>query len=211
MQQNSMQQHHAQPDRQEAGFHIDPVTLEMLWRRLVSIVGELGSTLRRTSFSTVVRDIGDYGCAIFDSQGRLLAQTPDSTPGLCGPLGHMLRELLKAIPPETLEEGDLLIGNNPWAGSGHHNDVTIALPVFHKGARVAQGDVVGYVGATGLATGPHLHYEFRINDVHQNPLRVVLPSAPPIDAAQKPAFDAGTASLTQRLQLLRGTNLARLD
>ncbi|TXI80863.1 Acetophenone carboxylase delta subunit [Cupriavidus sp. H19C3] len=130
MQQNSMQQHHAQPDRQEAGFHIDPVTLEMLWRRLVSIVGELGSTLRRTSFSTVVRDIGDYGCAIFDSQGRLLAQTPDSTPGLCGPLGSMLKSFLRQHPPSTLSPGDVLIGNDPWAGSGHHNDVSILIPVF---------------------------------------------------------------------------------
>jgi len=81
----------------------------------------------------------------------------------------------------------------------------------HKGARVAQGDVIGFVGATGLATGPHLHYEFRINDVHQDPLRVVLPSAPPIQADQKAAFDTATAPLAQRLQLLRGLNLARLD
>ena len=81
----------------------------------------------------------------------------------------------------------------------------------HKGARVAQGDVVGYVGATGLATGPHLHYEFRINDVHQNPLRVVLPSAPPIEPAQKPAFEAATASLAQQIDLLRNTRLSRLD
>jgi N-methylhydantoinase B len=118
---------------------IDPITLEMLWRRLVSIVGELGSTLRRTSFSTVVRDIGDYGCALFDAQARLLAQTPDSTPGLCGPLGAMLRHFLVAHPPATLEDGDVIIGNDPWAGSGHHNDVSIMVPIFHEGG------LIGYV------------------------------------------------------------------
>jgi len=123
----------------KADDRIDPVTLEMLWRRMVSIVGELGSTLRRTSFSTVVRDIGDYGCAVFDARARLLAQTPDSTPGLCGPLGSMLRYLLDIHPPATLREGDVVIGNDPWAGSGHHNDVTIMVPVFHGAA------LIGYV------------------------------------------------------------------
>lgn len=116
---------------------IDPITLEMLWRRLGSIVGELGATLRRTSFSTVVRDIGDYGCAIFDREARLLAQTPDSTPGLCGPLGSMLRHMLTEIPPDRLEDGDILICNDPWKGSGHHNDITLATPVFLGGRIVA--------------------------------------------------------------------------
>jgi murein DD-endopeptidase MepM/ murein hydrolase activator NlpD len=82
---------------------------------------------------------------------------------------------------------------------------------IRKGARVSQGDVIGFVGATGLATGPHLHYEFRINDVHQDPLRVVMPEAPPITPDQKSAFDATTQPLALQLQLLRGTVLARLD
>ena len=82
---------------------------------------------------------------------------------------------------------------------------------MRKGARVAQGETVGFVGATGLATGPHLHYEFRINDVHQNPLRVVLPAAPPIGPGEKPAFDAAAAPLAQQLALLRNTHIARLD
>ncbi len=82
---------------------------------------------------------------------------------------------------------------------------------MRKGKRVSQGDVIGYVGATGMATGPHLHYEFRINDVHQNPLRVAMPAAPPITAEQKPKFDQSAKQYAQRLDLLRHTNLARLD
>ncbi len=82
---------------------------------------------------------------------------------------------------------------------------------MRKGRRVSQGEVIGFVGATGLATGPHLHYEFRINDMHQDPLRVVMPAAPPITLELKAAFEAAAQPLALRLQLLRGTNLARLD
>jgi murein DD-endopeptidase MepM/ murein hydrolase activator NlpD len=82
---------------------------------------------------------------------------------------------------------------------------------IRRGARVSQSQVVGYVGSTGLATGPHLHYEFRIGDVHQNPLRVVVPAGPPIGPESLPAFEAATRPLVQSLQLLRSTNLVRLD
>jgi len=115
---------------------LDPITLEMFWRRLNSTVDELAATLKRTSFSTVVRDVNDYATAIFDREARLLAQSPDSTPGLCGPLGHMLRCMLRDNPPDTLVDGDVLIGNNPWEGSGHHNDITVTTPVFFEGALI---------------------------------------------------------------------------
>jgi len=82
---------------------------------------------------------------------------------------------------------------------------------LRKGMRIGQSEVIGFVGATGLATAPHLHYEFRINDVHQNPLRVVMPAAPPISPEQKPVFEADVAPLLQQLQLLRNTHLVRLD
>src|SRR3546814_21031990 len=53
-----------------------------------------------------------------------------------------------------------------------------------KGQRVAQGTVIGRVGSTGLATGPHLHYEFRVNGVHRNPLAVPMPPPAPLQGAQ---------------------------
>jgi len=91
---------------------------------------------------------------------------------------------------------------------GHLSRIANGL---HKGSRIAQGDVIGNVGMTGLATGPHLHYEFRVNDLQQDPLRVAMPSAPPITAVQKPAFEAVAQLMAQRLTLLRETNTARLD
>jgi murein DD-endopeptidase MepM/ murein hydrolase activator NlpD len=82
---------------------------------------------------------------------------------------------------------------------------------LHKGQHVAQGEVIGYVGMTGLATGPHLHYEFRVDGQQHDPLRVALPDAKPIDGADLSAFQPVANSLVARLNLLRNANLAKLD
>jgi murein DD-endopeptidase MepM/ murein hydrolase activator NlpD len=67
------------------------------------------------------------------------------------------------------------------------------------GDRVAQGQVIGYVGKTGLATGPHVHYEYRVNGVHKNPARVTMPKADPIPASLMADFKAQTTPLLARL------------
>ena len=82
---------------------------------------------------------------------------------------------------------------------------------LHRGQHVGQGDIIGYVGMTGLASGPHLHYEFRINGQQRDPLRVALPDAAPISAQQKAAFQEATSNLTERLALLSNVSLAKLD
>ena len=82
---------------------------------------------------------------------------------------------------------------------------------LRTGSRVGQGDVIGFVGATGLASGPHLHYEFRVSDVHQNPLAMALPSAPPLMPQQFGLFRAQTEAHLARLDLIRGLSLAQAD
>ncbi len=82
---------------------------------------------------------------------------------------------------------------------------------LRSGQRVKQGDIIGYVGMTGLTSGPHLHYEFKIDGQQRNPMSVALPSAQPISGTYKTAFRSVATDFVARLSLLRNTNLAKLD
>ena len=81
-----------------------------------------------------------------------------------------------------------------------------------SGSRVKQGQIIGYVGMTGLASGPHLHYEFRVNGVHRNPLTVQLPKSLPLPKAQLAKFRASSAPLLAKLDaLVPPTMVAKAD
>lgn len=115
----------------------DPITLEILWRRLISIVDEADSSVSRTAFSSLLRDAHDYTCMFTDRFGRELAQGSFVTPGQSGAMAIGIRKLVAGLSEESLKPGDVFITNDPWALAGHLNDVCVLSPIFYKDKRVA--------------------------------------------------------------------------
>jgi murein DD-endopeptidase MepM/ murein hydrolase activator NlpD len=82
---------------------------------------------------------------------------------------------------------------------------------LRKGLKVAQSDIIGYVGMSGLATGPHLHYEFLVGKVHKDPLKVVLPTSTPIEEKDRPIFNALSSDYMAQIKMLNHSQMASRD
>lgn len=114
----------------EMGTAFDPVTLEILWRRLISIVDEADGAVARTAFSSLLRDAHDYTCMFTDRKGRELAQGTFATPGQSGAMALGIKNLIGRLPVEGYRPGDVFITNDPWLLAGHLNDVCVMSPIF---------------------------------------------------------------------------------
>ena len=117
---------------------IDPITLEVIWSRLISIVDEQAAALIHSSFTTVVREAGDLSAGVFDREGNMIAQSVTGTPGHINTMANCVRRyVVPNHPIDSLKPGDTLITNDPWEASGHLFDLTIVSPVFYRGRGVA--------------------------------------------------------------------------
>jgi len=107
--------------------------------------------------------------------------------------------------------GNLVILRHPNGYETYYAHLSAFASGIRTGRAVTQGQVIAYVGSTGASTGPHLHYEIRIAGKPQNPMAIKLPGSQPLAAAQRARFQEQTAVWSDKLALLRGTNLAALD
>jgi N-methylhydantoinase B len=148
---------------------IDPIILEVLWNRLLSVVNEQQVTLMRTAFSTVVRESQDLACGVFDTRGSMIAQSLTGTPGHINAMATGVRHFLKTYPAETLQPGDVLITNDPWQTAGQINDMTILTPVFKDTS------VVGYFASTCHAPdiGGHI-FSGEAREIYEEGLRIPI-------------------------------------
>src|SRR5215510_1233833 len=115
----------------------DAVTLEILWRRIISAADEAAKALRRTSFSTLVNESNDFACVLTDARGQSLAQNTESIPSFIGTLPVTVKEFIREIGLDNMRGGDVLVTNTPWIATGHLNDITVAKPIFRHGRIVA--------------------------------------------------------------------------
>ena len=122
---------------------------QIIWSRLLSVVEEQARTLVRTAFSTPVREAGDLSAGVFDLSGRMLAQAVTGTPGHVNAMAESVGFFLRDHPVQTLLDGDVLITNDPWEGTGHLNDFTVVTPAFVSGRPVALFAATSHIADVG--------------------------------------------------------------
>ncbi|MGE0723957.1 MAG: hydantoinase B/oxoprolinase family protein, partial [Alphaproteobacteria bacterium] len=138
----------------KARIEADPIGLEIMWSRLISIVEEMWQTVRRTAYSLIISESQDFANEMLDPFGNPLAHSPRSMPLFNLTLTRCVQAMLEHFPARTMEDGDVLITNDPWLCAGHLFDVALVTPVFRQGRLVALMATVGHVSDIGGVKDP---------------------------------------------------------
>jgi N-methylhydantoinase B/oxoprolinase/acetone carboxylase alpha subunit len=127
----------------------DPITLEIVWQRLITIMNEVDYTIVRTTFSTILSEGRDFACILLNVDGASLCQSVLSPATFSVVMPRTAKSLLQRFPVETLQEGDVLATNDPWIGTGHLPDYILVTPIFFKGKVVAFIGTVSHMSDVG--------------------------------------------------------------
>ena len=127
----------------------DPVSLEIMWARLETVVEEMWQTICRTAFSLIISEAQDFACDLLDDGGESLVHSPRAMPVFNLTLPRAAKALLEKFPAHTLVPGDVLVTNDPWLCAGHLFDIAVVTPIFRDGRLVALAGTVGHVGDIG--------------------------------------------------------------
>ena len=136
----------------------DPITTQVIRFALERIADEMGWTLVRTARSTIIKEVMDITCGVFDARGNTIAQAHHAPMLLTG-FEITLREVVRRFPPETLQDGDVIVSNDPYLGGQHVMDLQTFAPVFHQGAlrgwvaSIAHHSDLGGAAPGGVAGG----------------------------------------------------------
>jgi N-methylhydantoinase B len=147
---------------------IDPITLEILWQRMITIMDEVDQIIVRTTFSTILRESRDFACILTDPNGASLCQSALSTANFASIYPLTAKVLLNRFPIETLKPGDVLATNDPWIGTGHLPDYILLTPVFWKNRVVACIGTVSHMSDVGGHPG-----EIEGHDIFSEGLRML--------------------------------------
>src|SRR5687768_2617255 len=126
----------------------DPIDLEVLWNRLITVVDEAAYAVIRTSMSKVVVEGRDFGALLMDPRGRQLAADVRIA-SKTGTISVAVKEMLKRFPAGKLKPGDALVTNNPWWIMGHLNDIAVVAPLFHRGRLVGFAECMAHMPDIG--------------------------------------------------------------
>jgi N-methylhydantoinase B/oxoprolinase/acetone carboxylase alpha subunit len=129
------------------------IDLEIQWQRLIAIMDEVDNATVRTSFSTIVGESRDFACILVNHEGVSLCQSSFSPPNFCVVLPRTSKAVLEKYPIDTLEEGDVLVTNDPWLGTGHLPDYIVLTPIFSSGKVIAFMGTVAHLADVGGHSG----------------------------------------------------------
>lgn len=145
----------------------DPISLEIIWSRLIGIADDMWTTVLRTAVSTIIGAAQDFGCEILDANGDSVAHSNRSMPVFNIVMPTVTKAVLARYPVETMQEGDVYVTNDPWLCAGHLDDIATIRPIFYQDKVVAFSVVVGHTSSIGGSLTSRT-----VRDVYEEGLRI---------------------------------------